>query len=90
MFTQSNSTHIHKDNGAIAVLNNENSTKRLRYDNLHYLAILDWVQNGDMILKKISTTINPDDEFAKLLGTYLHHRCSDTSLGKRTPSRVFL
>jgi len=81
-----NPTPIYEDNAAtIAVSNNERATKRLRHVDLRHFAILNWVQNGDITLKYISTSDNPADNLTKPLGEVLHSRHSDTLLGKRPP-----
>ena len=57
---------IYEDNAAtIAVSNNQRDTKRLRHVYLHHFAILEWVQNRDIILKPITTADNPADELTK-------------------------
>ena len=86
---QPNPTHACEDNAAtVEVSNNENATKCLCHADLRHFAILDWVQNGDIILKKIVITDDPGDELAKPLGAQLRHRYSDTLLGKRLLSHV--
>ena len=77
---------IFEDNAAtIAVSNNERATKRLRHVDLRHFALLDWVQNGDIILRPIKTADNSSDGMTKPLGKQLHFRHSDTLLGKREP-----
>ena len=79
----SSPTLIYKDNAAtIAVSNNQCATKRLRYFDLCYFAILEWIKNKDVVLKPIATSDNPADKVTKLLGNGLHSRHSDTLLGK--------
>ena len=82
-FTLSAPTRMYEDNAAtIAVYNNERGTKRLRHVKLRHFAILGWVKNGDMILKKIFTSDNPSDEHTKHLDIFLHSHHSDTLLEK--------
>ena len=86
-FKLTSPTPIHEDNAAtIAVSNNQRATKRLRHVDLRHFALLEWVKNGDIILKPIPTADNPADELTKPLGNNLHCRHSDTLLGKRPPS----
>lgn len=78
---------IFEDNAAtIAVSHNERATKRLRHVDLRHFALLDWVQNGDIILRPIKTADNPSEGMTKPLGKQLHFCHSDTLLGKREPN----
>ena len=89
--TLSSPTLIYEDNAAtIAVSNNQRATKRLRHVDLRHFAILEWVKNGDVVLKPIATTDNPADKLTKPLGNVLHGRHSDTLLGKRKPYYCFV
>ena len=61
-FNLSTPTRIYEDNAStIAVSNNKRATKRLRHVDLRHFAILDWVKNGDVVLKSTSTSDNPSD-----------------------------
>ena len=86
-FELTSPTPIHEDNAAtIAVSNNQRATKRLRHVDLRHFALLEWVKNGDVVLKHIPSANNPADELTKPLGPILHCRYSDTLLGKRQPT----
>lgn len=67
-------TPIHEDNIAtIAVNNNESATKRLRHVDLRHFAIMQWVQNGDIVLKHTPTSDNLSHGLTKPLGRQLHY-----------------
>ena len=86
-FNLSTPTRIYEDNTVtIVVSNNERTTKGLRHVDLRHFAILDWVKNGDMTLKSMSTSENLSDELTKPVGNILYSSHSDTLLGKRQPS----
>ena len=80
-------TNVFEENAAtITVSNNERAIKRLRHVDLIHFAILDWVKNGEIVLKSISTSDNPSDKVTKPLCSILHSSNSDNLLGKRPPS----
>ena len=86
-FNVSSPAPTHEDNAAtIAVSNNQRATKRLRHVDLRHFALLEWVKNGDVVLKHIPSANNPADELTKPLGPILHCRHSNTLLGKRPPA----
>lgn len=69
----------------IAIGNNNKATKRVRYIDICYFSLLEWIQKGDLSLHFISTSDNPVDCLTKSLGTQLHTRHHTTLLGKRKP-----
>ena len=70
-------TRIFEDSSTtIEVSNNERVTRKLRHFDIRNFAILDWVKNGDVVLKS-TTSDNPSDELTKTLGSILHSRHSN-------------
>ena len=56
-FNLSAPTKIYEDNAAtISASNNERASKRLRHVDLRHFSILDWVKNGDIVLKSMPTS----------------------------------
>jgi hypothetical protein len=51
-------------------------------------ALLDWVEQGLMILKSIKTNDNAADTMTKSLNKQLFYRRVDTIMGRRLPKRL--
>ena len=82
---------IYEDNMAtITVSNKECTTKRLCHIDLWHFALLDWVSNNNIILKKIPTSNNLSDSLTKSLGAQLYYQHSDTLLSKYSPPYIVL
>ena len=59
---------------------NHKPTKNTRHVDLHYFAVVDWVDRDLLAVKKISTKDNNSDTFTKHLSKILFYRHNDTLL----------
>jgi hypothetical protein len=83
---QPHATVLYEDNnGALLMANAQQPTKRTRHMDIKHFAILDWVEQDLMVLKRISTHDNAADHFTKALGKQLFSRHVDTIMGLRAP-----
>jgi hypothetical protein len=70
---QSDATRLYKDNAAtIMMANAKRPTERSRHVDIQNVALQQWVQNNDALLKHVNGTINPSDAMTKALGWILH------------------
>ena len=60
-------------------------TKDTMHVDMRYFAVLDWVEQDLLCIKKISTHNNSADVLTKSLGCTLFYRHVETLLGKRRP-----
>jgi hypothetical protein len=75
-------TELYKDNAAAIVMDNAKCpTDRSHHINIQHFALHELVTKGEVILRHIRGTINPDDALIKVLGWLLHHRRSTHVMG---------
>ena len=85
-FAQQGPTPIYADNmSAIKMINARVPTQRSRHIDIQHFAILEWCDNGDIIMEHIPGIICPPDALTKALGWILHHRHVRRLMG-HTPS----
>ena len=83
---QDEATSIYEDNqGCLHMTQSQKPTKRTRHVDMRYFAVLEWVEQDLLTVKKISTHDNSADVLTKSLGKTLFYRHVDTLLGKRRP-----
>jgi hypothetical protein len=74
-FTQQGPTPLYEDNqAAIAMINECKPTPRSRHIDIQHFAIQEWQREKSIIMRYISTVINPADQATKCLGWILHSR----------------
>ena len=82
--SQNEATSVYEDNqGCLHMTQSQKPTKRTRHVDMRYFAVLDWVEQDLLAVKKISTHDNSADFLTKSLGRTLFYRHVDTLLGKR-------
>ena len=80
-------TSVYEDNkGCLHMTQNQKPTKNTRHVDLRHFAVVDWVAQDLLIVKKISTHDNSSDTLTKSLGKTLFHRHTDTIMGNRRPT----
>ena len=83
---QDEATSVYEDNqGCIHLTQSQKPTKRTRHVDMRYFAVLDWVEQDLLSIKKISTHDNSADVLTKSLGRSLFYRHVDTLLVRRRP-----
>ena len=86
---QTNPTSVYEDNrGCIHITNASKPTKRMRHVETRHFAILQWVDNDLLKIKKIDTADNSSDVLTKATGRILFYRHNDTIMGRRVPLYV--
>ena len=84
--SQHEATAIYEDNkGCLHMTQNQKPTKNTRHVDLRHFAVVDWVAQDLLNVKKISTKDNSSDTLTKSLGKTLFYRHTDTILGYRRP-----
>jgi hypothetical protein len=63
--------------------NAKRPTDRSRHIDIQHFALQEWVAKGEVILRHMRVTINPDDALTKALGWLVHHRHSTCFMGMR-------
>ena len=82
--SQHNATSIYEDNkGCLHMTQNQKPTKNTRHVDLRHFAVVDWVSQDLLLIKKISTHDNTSDTLTKSLGKTLFYRHTDTIMGNR-------
>ena len=85
--SQNEATSVYEDNqGCLHMTQSQKPTKRTRHVDMRYFAVLDWVEQDLLSVKKISTHDNSTDVLTKSLGQPLFYRHVGTLLGKHRPS----
>ena len=85
--SQHNATSIYEDNkGCLHMTQNKKPTKNTRHVDLRHFAVVDWVSQDLLLIKKISKHDNISDTLTKSLGKTLFHRNTDTIMGNRRPT----
>ena len=85
--SQHEATPTYEDNqGCLHMTQSQKPTKRTRHIDMRYFAVLDWVEQDLLSVKKISTHDNSADVLTKSLGRTLFYRHVDTLLEKRRPT----
>ena len=80
-------TSVYEDNkGCLHMTQNQKPTKNTRHVDLRHFAIVDWVAQDLILVKKISTHDNSSDTLTKSLGKTLFYRHTDTIMGNRRPT----
>ena len=86
---QHNATSMYEDNkGCLHMTQNQKPTKNTRHVDLRHFAVVDWVSQDLLAVKKICTSDNSSDTLTKSLGRTLFHRHTDTIMGNRRPTCV--
>ena len=68
-------TRIFEDNAStIRIINARVPTERTRHIDIRFFAIQAWKEQGDVILHRISSNINPPDDLTKPFRWVLHSR----------------
>jgi len=81
-FMQERPTVLYKDNeAAIAMINQRKPTTHLRHINVQFFAIQEWHEQGNILMKHISGSLNMADDSTKALGWILHHRHAQRAMG---------
>jgi hypothetical protein len=79
---QLEATELYEDNAAaIMMANAKRPMDHSRHIDIHHFALWEWVAKGEVILRHIRRTINPDDALTKALGWLLHHHHSTHIMG---------
>jgi hypothetical protein len=74
-FAPSSSTPLYEDNeAAIAMINQNRPTPRVRHLDTQYFAIQEWRQAGNIKMFHIPGILNPADQQTKPLASRLHNR----------------
>ena len=82
-------TTMYEDNqGCVHMSQNLKPTKRTRHVDIRHFALLDWVNQDLLQIKKINTHDNASDTLTKSLGKTLFYRHADTLMGRRKPTYV--
>ena len=68
---------------------NQKSTKNTHHVDLRQFAVVDWVAQDLLLIKKINTHDNSSDTLTKSLGRTLFYRHTDTIMGNRRPTYNF-
>ena len=86
---QDEATIIYEDNqGAIAMANAGRPTKRTKHIDTRHFAILSWVENDLITLKRVPTNDNSSDALTKNTPRILFNRHVDYILGRTQPEYV--
>ena len=81
---QHDATPIYEDNkGCLHMTQNQKPTTNTRHVDLRHFAVVDWVTQDLLMVKKISTKDNSSDTLTKSLSKILFYRHNDTLLGHR-------
>ena len=84
---QDNATIIYEDNqGCICVAESKKPTRRTRHVDIRHFALVDWVEQDIIAIKKINTNDNASDTLTKALPRILFYRHNDTLMGRTTPN----
>ena len=85
--SQHSATSVYEDNkGCLHMTQNQKPTKNTRHVDLRHFAVVDWVSQDLLTIKKISTYDNSSDTLTKSLGRTLFYRHTDTIMGNRRPT----
>ena len=83
-------TSVYEDNkGCLHMTQNQKPTKNTRHVDLRQFAVVDWVAQDLLLIKKINTHDNSSDTLTKSLGRTLFYRHTDTIMGNRRPTYNF-
>lgn len=83
---QQHATPIFEDNqGCLFMAEARKPTKKTRHIEIRHYAILDWIEQDLINVKKIHTSDNAADTLNKTLSGTLFHRHNDTLMGNRQP-----
>ena len=81
-FTQHGPTILYKDNqAAIAMVNENKPTTRVRHIDIQFFAIQEWRAQGEIKLVYIPTALNPSDQATKALGWTMHSHHARRAMG---------
>ena len=69
---------------------NQKPTKKSRQVDLRHFAVTDWVSQDLLLIKKIITYDNSSGTLTKSSGQTLFHPHTDTIMGNRHPTIIFL
>ena len=84
---QHTATSVYEDNkGCLHMTQNQKPTKNTRHVDLRHFAVVDWVAQDLLTVKKICTNDNSSDTLTKSLSKTLFHRHTDTIMGSRRPT----
>ena len=85
--SQHTATSVYEDNkGCLHMAQNQKPTKNTRHLDLRHFAVVDWVSQDLLTVKKISTNDNSSDTLTKSLGRTLFYRHADTIMGNCRPT----
>ena len=70
---------------ALHMINERRPTPRARHVEVQHFAILEWRENGDILMRHMPGAINPSDGLTKALATILHHRHARRAMGHYQP-----
>ena len=83
---QHHATTLHIDNnGALLMGNAQQPTRRTKHVDIKRFALLDWIENDLVIMKRIKTADNSADSMTKSLGLVLHYCHFDYVMGYHKP-----
>ena len=86
---QHDATVVYEDNKeCLHMTQHQKSTKNTRHVDLCQFAVVDWVEQDLLEIRKINTKDNSSDTLTKSLSKILFYRHTDTLLGHRCPSYV--
>ena len=86
---QTKATVVYEDNqGCLFMAEARKPTKKTRHVEIRHYAILDWVEQDLINIKKIHTNDNCSDTLTKPLGKTLFYRHTDTLMGRRNPKDI--
>ena len=79
-------TALYEDNqGCLFMAESRKPTKRTQHVDIRHFAILDWVEQDLLNIKKINTSDNAADCLTKPTGKILFYRHTDTIMGRQAP-----
>ena len=83
MVPQDNASILYEDNqGCVCVAESRKPTRRTRHVDIRHFALVQWVEEDIIAIKKIHTNDNASDTLTKALPRILFHRHNDTLMGR--------
>jgi hypothetical protein len=86
-FEQPNPTHMNQDNrGTIHMANAQAPTRRCRHIDIHYFALLQWVEDGHFIFVPVPTNLKVSDSLTTAsTGRIKFHQHANIYMGRTPP-----
>ena len=85
--SQKNATSVYEDNKwCLHMTHNQKPKNNKRHVDLCHFAVVDWVSQDLILIKKINTNDNSSDTLTKSLGRTIFYRHTDTIMGNCCPA----